>query len=75
MDVETNREVKDYTTYETSKWKFRISDDKLEKMKEKDNFESKIRKRVMKNLRLKENTSTGQEWEDSVNAIVEELIK
>lgn len=74
MDVKVDSEVRDFDVYETPKFKFKISKDRIDKMKEKKDFEGKIRKRVMKDIRLNADTATGAEWEESINAIVDEII-
>ena len=74
MKVEISNDVKDFEVYETEKCKFRIGKDQLDDMKEKKDFEGKIRKKVMKNMKIKTDTITGQIWEESWKSIVEELI-
>jgi len=74
MEVKVSNDVKDFEVYETEKFRFRIGKDWIDKVKEKENFESKVKTKVMKSMRLTSKSATGAEWEDSVNAIVEEII-
>jgi len=74
MNVEVTNDVKDFEVYETEKCRFKVAKEEIDKIKEKEDFESRVKTKVMKNMRITSKTITGQEWEESWKAIVDEII-
>jgi hypothetical protein len=75
MEVEITEEKKDFEVYETEKFRFRINTDALTRLKEKDDFQARLKTKVMKQMKITAKTVTGREWEESVNAIYDEVVK
>ena len=74
MNVKVSNDVKDYEVYETEKFRFRIGKEWIDKVKDKEDFEGRIKTKVMKSMRMIGKSATGQEWEESWKAIVEEIV-
>ena len=63
MEVKVSNDVKDFEVYETDKFSFRIGKEKLDNLKDKGDFESRIKTKVMKYMRLTSKSLTGLESE------------
>lgn len=62
-----------YLVYSTDTHQYKVRDVKLEALKEKGPLN--LQKHIQKNLKLKEDTSTGELWEESWKAIFKKIIE
>ena len=73
MEVTTNSEQKDFEIFNTPKFKFRVSSGWLDNAKENKNYPTNIVTKVQKGMKTKTKYVTGQEWEESFEAIYKEI--
>lgn len=75
MEVTKSNNSKDFEVYETEKFRFKIESVSLDNLRDKEDFPDRITTRVMKGMKIKGEVKkvTGTEWEESVNAIIEEI--
>lgn len=73
MEVTNNSEVKDFEVYNTPKFKFRVSSEWLDKGKENKKYPANIVTRIQKSMRQKLKYVTGQDWQESFEAIYEAI--
>lgn len=69
MTVKHNEEIKTYLIWETPTHKFSIMKEKLEKLKNEEDYQSKLGTLIQKNMKQTVNNIRGEIWEESANEI------
>jgi hypothetical protein len=75
MDVKISNESKELSVYETFKFKFRLSEKNLDKLKDSDSYPLNLYTKIQKCIKLKKKLANGKEWEESCKAIFEEIAE
>jgi hypothetical protein len=73
MKVDVSEETKTTEIYETKNHIFKINSEKLDNLREKENFIKKIATRIQKSMKQKGDKITGKEWEISYRLILHEI--
>ncbi len=71
--VDVSEEIKTTEIYETKNHIFKINQDKLNSLKEKDNYIKKIATKIQKSMKQKSDKISGKEWEISYRLILHEI--
>ena len=75
MEVEITSDNKSYSIYKTFKFSFKIEDEALNRLMDRDDWENRLKTKIMKYMKLTSKTATGKEWEESIDAIFKEIVK
>lgn len=75
MTINVGQETKEYLVYETATHLYRIDTKKLEKLKEQDNFPTKIATDIQKRMKQTVDNSSGEFWDESFNEILNQILE
>lgn len=75
MKVEASSEIKTTLVFETEKHVFKIGDEALKKLTDKENPIYHVSSKIQKSMKQKVDECTGTDWEQSYKAILKHITK
>jgi len=75
MTITVGQETKEYLVYETTTHIYRIERKKLDKLKEQNNFPTKISTDIQKRMKQIVDNSNGEFWDKSFNEILNQILE